>query len=163
MAITLPYPSLVFVPLDKLTAEEMNEIVTNYETIANSTNKSFFSDISDTNTRTISSSSQTRVVLSSVDISSLPTGTDFLAVAQVHGRPTSYPTVCWFQLEYNGQYNISDLLTTQSTDQPDVPGTLTLVYRQTKISGVNSVDLATGIHTGTTYVDRTYMYVQSVS
>lgn len=35
MALTLPYPSLVFVPLDKLTAEEMNQIVANYESIAN--------------------------------------------------------------------------------------------------------------------------------
>lgn len=35
MAITLPYPSLVFVPLDKLTAEEMNQIVANYTAIAN--------------------------------------------------------------------------------------------------------------------------------
>lgn len=35
MALTLPYPSLVFVPLDKLTAEEMNQIVANYEAIAN--------------------------------------------------------------------------------------------------------------------------------
>jgi len=32
--LTLPYPSLVFVPLDKLTAEEMNQIVANYEAIA---------------------------------------------------------------------------------------------------------------------------------
>ena len=35
MAITLPYPSLVFVPLDKLTAEEMNQIVANYTAISN--------------------------------------------------------------------------------------------------------------------------------
>lgn len=34
MALVLPYPSLVFVPLDKLTAEEMNQIVANYEAIA---------------------------------------------------------------------------------------------------------------------------------
>lgn len=34
MAITLPYPSLVFVPLDKLTAEEMNQIVANYTALA---------------------------------------------------------------------------------------------------------------------------------
>lgn len=35
MALTLPYPSLSFVPLDVLTAEEMNEIVANYTYIAN--------------------------------------------------------------------------------------------------------------------------------
>ena len=35
MALTLPYPSLVFVPLDVLTADQMNEIVANYEYIAN--------------------------------------------------------------------------------------------------------------------------------
>lgn len=35
MSMTLPYPSLVFVPLDKLTAEEMNQIVANYTAIAN--------------------------------------------------------------------------------------------------------------------------------
>lgn len=35
MALTLPYPSLTFVPLDVLTAEEMNEIVANYTYIAN--------------------------------------------------------------------------------------------------------------------------------
>lgn len=35
MALTLPYPSLVFVPLDILTAEEQNEIVANYTYIAN--------------------------------------------------------------------------------------------------------------------------------
>lgn len=35
MALTLPYPSLVFVPLDILTADQMNEIVANYEYIAN--------------------------------------------------------------------------------------------------------------------------------
>ncbi len=35
MALTLPYPSLDFVPLDVLTAEEMNEIVANYTYIAN--------------------------------------------------------------------------------------------------------------------------------
>lgn len=34
MAVTLPYPSLVFVPLDKLTAEEMNQIVANYTALA---------------------------------------------------------------------------------------------------------------------------------
>lgn len=35
MALTLPYPDLDFVPLDILTAEEMNEIVANYTYIAN--------------------------------------------------------------------------------------------------------------------------------
>lgn len=35
MALTLPYPELDFVPLDILTAEEMNEIVANYTYIAN--------------------------------------------------------------------------------------------------------------------------------
>ncbi len=35
MTLTLPYPSLDFVPLDILTAEEMNEIVANYTYIAN--------------------------------------------------------------------------------------------------------------------------------
>lgn len=35
MALTLPYPNLDFVPLDVLTAEEMNEIVANYTYIAN--------------------------------------------------------------------------------------------------------------------------------
>lgn len=35
MALTLPYPGLDFVPLDILTAEEMNEIVANYTYIAN--------------------------------------------------------------------------------------------------------------------------------
>lgn len=35
MALTLPYPNLSFVPLDILTAEEMNEIVANYSYIAN--------------------------------------------------------------------------------------------------------------------------------
>lgn len=34
MALTLPYPGLDFVPLDILTAEEMNEIVANYTFIA---------------------------------------------------------------------------------------------------------------------------------
>lgn len=34
---TLPYPSLDFVPLDILTAEEMNQIVANYTAINNST------------------------------------------------------------------------------------------------------------------------------
>lgn len=35
MALTLPYPDLDFVPLDILTAEEMNEIVANYTFISN--------------------------------------------------------------------------------------------------------------------------------
>ena len=35
MALTLPYPSMSFVPLDILTAEEMNHIVSNYTYIAN--------------------------------------------------------------------------------------------------------------------------------
>lgn len=35
MALSLPYPDLDFVPLDVLTAEEMNEIVANYSYIAN--------------------------------------------------------------------------------------------------------------------------------
>ena len=35
MALTLPYPSMNFVPLDVLTAEEMNHIVANYTFIAN--------------------------------------------------------------------------------------------------------------------------------
>lgn len=35
MALALPYPSLDFVPLDVLTAEEMNQIVANYTYIAN--------------------------------------------------------------------------------------------------------------------------------
>lgn len=34
MALPLPYPSLDFVPLDVLTAEEQNEIVSNYSYIA---------------------------------------------------------------------------------------------------------------------------------
>lgn len=34
-AITLPYPNMSFVPLDVLTAEEMNHIVANYTYIAN--------------------------------------------------------------------------------------------------------------------------------
>ena len=34
---TLPYPSLDFVPLDILTAEEMNQIVANYSAINNAT------------------------------------------------------------------------------------------------------------------------------
>lgn len=34
MALTLPYPDLTFVPLDILTADEMNEIVANYTYIA---------------------------------------------------------------------------------------------------------------------------------
>ena len=35
MSLALPYPSLVFVPLDVLTADEMNQIVANYEFISN--------------------------------------------------------------------------------------------------------------------------------
>lgn len=35
MALTLPYPNMSFVPLDVLTAEEMNHIVANYTAIAN--------------------------------------------------------------------------------------------------------------------------------
>lgn len=35
MPIPLPYPSMSFTPLDVLTAEEMNQIVTNYTYIAN--------------------------------------------------------------------------------------------------------------------------------
>lgn len=35
MALNLPYPNLDFVPLDILTADEMNEIVANYTYIAN--------------------------------------------------------------------------------------------------------------------------------
>lgn len=35
MALTLPYPDLDFVPLDVLTAEELNEIVANYTYISN--------------------------------------------------------------------------------------------------------------------------------
>lgn len=34
MSLALPYPSMVFVPLDVLTADEMNHIVSNYEYIA---------------------------------------------------------------------------------------------------------------------------------
>ena len=35
MAVTLPYPNVSFVPLDVLTAEELNHIVTNYTAISN--------------------------------------------------------------------------------------------------------------------------------
>lgn len=35
MPLALPYPSMVFVPLDVLTADELNQIVANYEFIAN--------------------------------------------------------------------------------------------------------------------------------
>jgi hypothetical protein len=35
--MSLPYPSLTFVPLDVLTAEEMNQIVANYTSIYDST------------------------------------------------------------------------------------------------------------------------------
>lgn len=35
MALTLPYPDLDFVPLDVLTADEMNQIVANYTYISN--------------------------------------------------------------------------------------------------------------------------------
>lgn len=35
MSLALPYPSMVFVPLDVLTADEMNHIVANYEYISN--------------------------------------------------------------------------------------------------------------------------------
>lgn len=34
MSLALPYPSMVFVPLDVLTADEMNQIVANYEFIS---------------------------------------------------------------------------------------------------------------------------------
>ena len=35
MALTLPYPSMNFVPLDVLTAAEQNQLVANIEYIAN--------------------------------------------------------------------------------------------------------------------------------
>ena len=35
MSLTLPYPSLVFVPLDTLEAQDLNKVVANYEYISN--------------------------------------------------------------------------------------------------------------------------------
>lgn len=99
MAITIPYPDLVFVPLDKLTAEEMNEIVANYTAIANEAGKALVLDT------TLSSSKKlagTDAAYLSLDISQIPTGAKFLAFAQSQIYGGGGSTFYKVYMRYNG-------------------------------------------------------------
>ncbi len=102
MAATIPYPSIVFVPLDILTAEELNQLHANTTALADlfPLAAASIADGAITNTKinyssafpALMSSSTTQTTISSaagtfsdyltLDVSSIPTGAKFLVLAQ---------------------------------------------------------------------------------
>lgn len=135
MAITLPYPDLVFVPLDKLTAEEMNEIVANYTAIANVAGaiKSYAKVENQVSISLVNDAD-----FATLDISSVSTGSTVLIIGQCRtslggGVITPAATVC---VSYGGQNSVSS---------PTLPasviayGAHTGVLKVTKVSGSNTV------------------------
>lgn len=155
MAIALPYPGLTFVPLDKLTAEEMNEIVANYTAIANTVSATSFVDDKDTSPRTVTTGKDT--VVQTLDISSIPTGAEFLVISQGFSHGGASSSYYYLAQKYNGNYDITDY------GSGDKLHTATLITKWTKIANVNTVNLELGFAdaNGVT-VERTYMSARVV-
>lgn len=156
MAITLPYPDLVFVPLDKLTAEEMNEIVANYTAIANDPG-AVFKDGAFTGSEVITTAEEKAV--RSIDVSAIPTGEKFFAGCNVQCWSTADLPFYSLKLRYNNT-------------GPSIPSIrvkdnqwITFLYSFIKVSGQNSLDLT---HTSSassnisTVVASTYMFALKV-
>lgn len=138
MAIALPYPSLVFVPLDKLTAEEMNQIVANYTAIANNAAKASFFTADNTDYREFNSSGP--VSIQPLDVSTIPVGAKFMAMGQAMLQSTYSPSTRYMTcIMYNSQYNLSDSWDS-GPDRPSHTATLMDVFE--KIAGVDTVELA---------------------
>lgn len=116
MAYTLPYPSLQFVPLDVLTAEELNQIVENINSLAGEfpLNNSNIADNAITTSKLINgavssgkidwtslgfsynsssisglSVSTSGTSLLSLNLSNMPTGATFVVLAQVQANVES--------------------------------------------------------------------------
>lgn len=87
MALTLPYPGLVFVPLDILTAEEQNEIVANYTYIANqfpvTSENLAITHFSENSSQVLACTQEYQQYLS-LDVSSVPSGAKLFVTATVH-------------------------------------------------------------------------------
>lgn len=74
MALNLPYPNLDFVPLDILTADEMNEIVANYTYIANQLPET----VATVNSDPVTVPYQNYSDVVALDVSSIPNGSKIL-------------------------------------------------------------------------------------
>lgn len=139
MALSLPH-DLVFTPLDVLTAEEMNEIVENYTFIAQqfplsadniadaSINSaklasggvtaakvnydSVFKTISQGTSLTYSVQNGSYGSVTTMDISGMPTGAQFFAIAKVTFTGSATDTGVFTRLRYNGIYGLVGQSTT---------------------------------------------------
>lgn len=155
MAITLPYPDLVFVPLDKLTAEEMNEIVANYTYIAN--NAIEFVDNYSTTAVTVNTSESDKV-MQSLDISSISTGSKFLAICQVRSSSQAGSPYYYYRLSYSGQTSPSKFIETGD----DTLGTIMMSF--TKAAGNDSIGLiCTAAGSNNTTFSNIYMAALKVN
>lgn len=151
MALALPY-DLVFAPLDVLTAEEMNEIVQNYTTIAEqfpltatniadgsiSTDKlanyavtseklnygSIYKTIS-TGTGLSASVGTSYSQIASLSISAMPQGAQFFAIAKVTFTGSSTETGVFTRLAYGSNYGSVGQSTTAWGRALDTWGTFT--------------------------------------
>lgn len=151
MALSLPY-DLVFAPLDVLTAEEMNEIVQNYTTIAQAfpigtenilggsvtdakladravtsakfNYSSVLSNLSLSNTFT-STVGTSYSQVTSFNISSMPVGARFFAIAKVKFTGSDTVTSVATRLAYNSDYGTEGASTTAWGRNLDTYGVFT--------------------------------------
>lgn len=86
MAYTLPYPNIVFVPLDVLTAEELNQIVANTEGLASQiTSASRTINVIDFGNR--------KIMWGSITTTSIPSGSEQQFTVKFPQLFTNAPTV----------------------------------------------------------------------
>ena len=89
MALTLPYPGLDFVPLDILTADEMNEIVANYTYIANQLPET----VATVNSDPVTVPYQNYSDVVTLDVSSIPNGSKILIQSSSRFQWTSSASI----------------------------------------------------------------------
>ncbi len=104
MAINLPYPSLVFVPLDVLTAEQLNQIVSNVSTVASNT--------PDTTTPNIINFGTRKIMWGSTTIRNAASGTDVTATVNF---PSSFTSVPVITATVNNWIGLPSVMTTNVT------------------------------------------------
>lgn len=148
MAITLPYPDLVFVPLDKLTAEEMNEIVANYTYIANEAGKSTFVEHTGTS-HAITGTAQT--AFDSMDITQIPNGAKFLAMARISCYGTGANVYFDVSMRYNNQQTGIETVTSTATRS------IVMFGGFTKTSGANAIELTGSVISGSATAGSNYI------
>ena len=133
---TLPYPSLDFVPLDILTAEEMNQIVANYTAINNAT----------IGTSQLANSSITTPKLANKAVTS--DKVDWTTFATENGRTstvpvgTSFVTLKTFTVNKDGNYIIWAKGTRSANYTVGALITLQILKNQTAINAVDSPTVA---------------------